>query len=151
MSRSLVTARARKASEICSLWKIYLRYTRQRAQFFPIRTDLGWWITFLFFLKPNKSLRKKPPAVSGPDGENTARSRNQSDCRICRIPPAHELRKKINELQDTWKNYSVLIGSDKCSFQVIQCRRGLIQCKEVTNQTEQFLELFSRTLNCFAP
>ena len=35
-----------------------------------------------------------PPAVSGPDGENTARSRNQSDCRICRIPPAHELRKK---------------------------------------------------------
>ena len=37
-----------------------------------------------------------PPAVSGPDGENTARSRNQSDCRICRIPPAHELRKKIN-------------------------------------------------------
>ena len=37
-----------------------------------------------------------PPAVSGPDGENTARSWNQSDCRICRIPPAHELRKKIN-------------------------------------------------------
>ena len=26
-------------------------YTRQRAQFFPIRTDLGWWITFLFFSK----------------------------------------------------------------------------------------------------
>ena len=24
---------------------------------------------------------------------------------------------------------------------------GLIQCKEVTNQTEHFLELFSRTLN----
>ena len=48
------------------------------------------------------------------------------------------------------KNYSVLIGSDKCSFQVIQCRRGLIQCKEVTNQTEKFLELFSRTLNVFA-
>ena len=35
-----------------------------------------------------------PPAVSGPDGENTARSRNQSDCRICRKTPAHELRKK---------------------------------------------------------
>ena len=25
------------------------RYSRQRAQFFPIRTDLSWWITFLFF------------------------------------------------------------------------------------------------------
>ena len=37
---------------------------------------------------------RMPPAVSGPDGENTARFRNQSDCRICRIPPAHELRKK---------------------------------------------------------
>ena len=49
------------------------------------------------------------------------------------------------------KNYLVLIGLDKCSFQVIQCRRGLIQRKEVTNQTEQFLELFSRTLNFFAP
>ena len=35
-----------------------------------------------------------PPAVSGPDGENTARSRKQSDCKICKIPPAHELRKK---------------------------------------------------------
>ena len=29
--------------------------------------------------------------------------------------------------------------------------RGLIQGKEVTNQNEQFLELFSRTLNFFAP
>ena len=26
--------------------------------------------------------------LSGPDGDNTARSRNQSDCKICRIPPA---------------------------------------------------------------
>ena len=26
--------------------------------------------------------------------ENSSRSRNQSDCRICRIPPAHVLRKK---------------------------------------------------------
>ena len=34
-----------------------------------------------------------PPAVSGPDGKNIARSWNQSDCRICRIPPAYELRK----------------------------------------------------------
>ena len=33
--------------------------------------------------------------MSGPPGENTSRSRNQSECRICRIPPAHELRKKI--------------------------------------------------------
>ena len=35
-----------------------------------------------------------PPAVSGPDGRNTAHSQNQSDYRICRILPAHELRKK---------------------------------------------------------
>ena len=28
-------------------------YTRQRAQFFPIRTDLGWCITFLFFCEKN--------------------------------------------------------------------------------------------------
>ena len=34
-----------------------------------------------------------PPAVSGPDGRNTAHSQNQSDCRICRILPAHKLRK----------------------------------------------------------
>ena len=63
---------------------------------FP-NTDRPWLVNniFTFFLKPNKWLRKEPPAVSGPDGENTARSRNQSDCRICRIPPAHELRKKI--------------------------------------------------------
>ena len=34
------------------------------------------------------------PAVSGPDGENTDHSQNQSDCRICRILPTHELSKK---------------------------------------------------------
>ena len=51
----------------------------------------------------------------------------------------------------TWKTDSNLIGKDKCSFQVIQSRRGLIQCKEVTNQTEHFLELFSWTLNYFVP
>ena len=53
------------------------------------------------------------------------------------------------------------INSDwlrKCSFQVIQCRRGLIRLfnlanydsissKVIRTQTEQFLELFSRTLN----
>ena len=49
------------------------------------------------------------------------------------------------------KNYSVPICQDKCNFQVIQCRRGLIQCKEVTNQAEQFLELLSRILNFLAP
>ena len=62
---------------------------------FP-NTDRPWLVNniFIFFLKPNQWLRKEPPAVSGPDGENTAHSRNQSYCRICRIPPAHELRKK---------------------------------------------------------
>ena len=35
------------------------RYTRQRAQFFPIRTDPGWRITFLFFLKLNEMLVKE--------------------------------------------------------------------------------------------
>ena len=27
------------------------------------------------------------------------------------------------------KNYSVLIGKDKCSFLIIQCGGGLVQCK----------------------
>ena len=62
---------------------------------FP-NSDRPWLVNNIFgiFLKPNKWLRKKPPAVSGPDGENTARSRNQLDFRSCKIPPAHELRKK---------------------------------------------------------
>ena len=36
------------------------RYSRQRAQFFPIWTDLGWWMTFLFFSTINtmKAVRK---------------------------------------------------------------------------------------------
>ena len=48
------------------------------------------------------------------------------------------------------KNYSVLVGEDKCSFQVIQHRIGLIQCKEVTNQTFWFLELFLNVLQAIA-
>ena len=32
--------------------------------------------------------------VSGQDRKKNARSRNQSDCRIWRIPPARKLRKK---------------------------------------------------------
>ena len=44
----------------------------------------------------------------------------------------------------------LLTGKEKCNFQVIQCRRGLIQCKEATNETEQSLELFSSTLTFFA-
>ena len=37
-------------------------YPRQRAQFFPIQTDLGWQMTFLFFfLKPNEILHKTEP------------------------------------------------------------------------------------------
>ena len=47
------------------------------------------------FQEKFKTKDRIPPAVSGPYGENTARSRNQSDWRICRIPPAHELRKKL--------------------------------------------------------
>ena len=59
-----------------------------------LNTDRPWLVNnILFFLIPNKWLQKKPPAVSGPDVENTARFRNQSDCRISRTPPAHELRK----------------------------------------------------------
>ena len=41
-----------------------------------------------------KTFFQVPPAVSGLDGENTDHSQNQSDCRICRILPTHELRKK---------------------------------------------------------
>ena len=59
---------------------------------------------------------------------------------------SHNFCNKIHQ-----KNYSILIGLDKRSFQVIQYRRGLIQCQEVTNQTEQFLELLSQTLNFFVP
>ena len=47
------------------------------------------------FQEKFKTKDRIPPAVSGQYGENTARSRNQSDWRICRIPPAHELRKKL--------------------------------------------------------
>ena len=37
-----------------------LKLSRQRAQFFQIRTDLGWWITFLlFFLKLKEILSKR--------------------------------------------------------------------------------------------
>ena len=31
-----------------------LEYSRQRKQFFPMRTYLGWWITFLFFSKTSR-------------------------------------------------------------------------------------------------
>ena len=41
-----------------------------------------------------KTFFQVPPIVSGPHGENTDHSQNQSDCRICRILPTHELRKK---------------------------------------------------------
>ena len=60
---------------------------------FPI-TDLPWLVNniLIFFLKPNKWLVEKNLTPAWPDGENTAHSRNQSDCRICRILPAHELR-----------------------------------------------------------
>ena len=46
------------------------------------------------FLENFKTFFQVLPAVSGPDGENTDHSQNQSDCRICRILPTHELRKK---------------------------------------------------------
>ena len=38
------------------------RYSTQRAQFFPVRTDLGWWITFLsfFFLTYQNSFQRNP-------------------------------------------------------------------------------------------
>ena len=36
------------------------RYSRQRAQFFPIRTDLGWWITFLFFSTTQRKACERP-------------------------------------------------------------------------------------------
>ena len=42
-----------------------------------------------------KTFFQVPPTVSGPHGENTDHSQNQSDCRICRILPTHELRKKM--------------------------------------------------------
>ena len=37
-----------------------LGYPRQRAQFFPIRTDLGWGITFLFFSTTQRKAYERP-------------------------------------------------------------------------------------------
>ena len=37
-------------------------------------------------------------------------------------------------------------GLDKSSFQVIQCKRGKTQRKEVTKQTKRCFELYSQTL-----
>ena len=48
------------------------------------------------FVRENRSTRWIPPAVAirtRSGRENFIRSRNQSDCRICWIPPAHELKK----------------------------------------------------------
>ena len=36
------------------------RYSRQRAQFFPIRTDLGWGITFLLFSTTQRKTCERP-------------------------------------------------------------------------------------------
>ena len=37
-----------------------LGYPRQRAQFFPIRTDLGWGLTFLFFSTTQRKAYERP-------------------------------------------------------------------------------------------
>ena len=46
---------------------------------------------------------------------------------------------------------SGLVAIAALVMEIIQCSRGLIQCKEVTNQAEQFLELLSPILNFLAP
>ena len=40
-----------------------VRYLRLRAQFFLIRTDLGWRVTFFFFLTKFLKERKKEPEL----------------------------------------------------------------------------------------
>ena len=35
-------------------------YSRQRAHFLPIRTDLGWWITFLLFSTTQRKACERP-------------------------------------------------------------------------------------------
>ena len=64
------------------------------------------------FQEKFKTKDRIPSAVSGQYGENTARSRNQSDWRICRIPPAHELRKKLKMI------FSHLKGAKKKKIKI---------------------------------
>ena len=45
-------------SKTVSTYMLFTLCLRPRAQFFPIRNDLGWWITFLSFSKA--WLRKEP-------------------------------------------------------------------------------------------
>ena len=80
------------------------------------------------FQEKFKTKDRIPSAVSGQYGENTARSRNQSDWRICRIPPAHELRKKLKMI------FSHLKGAKK---------------KENQSLAKTFKELFSLCPNHF--
>ena len=80
------------------------------------------------FQEKFKTKDRIPPAVSGQYGENTARSRNQSDWRICRIPPAHELRKKLKMI------FSHLKGAKK---------------QENQSLAKTFKELFSLCPNHF--
>ena len=59
-----------------------------------------------------KTFFQVPPAVSGPDGENTDHSQNQSDCRICRILPTHELSKK-------WLFFGAFFNKTTTSFRCV--------------------------------
>ena len=89
---------------ITFLLDTYMLFTRQEVHTgknyaWGLRYGLGGYKTegtvFLNFSKTSQKVAKRTwIPVSGPDGENAAFSQNQSDCRICRIPPAHGLRKK---------------------------------------------------------
>ena len=57
-----------------------------------------------------------PSAVRGSNEKiPPARSRNQSDCSICWIPPSHALRKKIKHIIFTWR-YHVFVRKLTCYF-----------------------------------
>ena len=72
--------------ELCQIWDFY-GYSLNTLKY----PKMG--ITYFFLWK----LPTIPPGLAG-EIVNTTHSRNQSDCRIWRIPPARKLEKKINEV-----------------------------------------------------
>ena len=66
------------------------------------------WLKITGFAHPQttnklvKEAANDSARVSEQDRKKTARSRNQSDCRIWRIPPAHKLGKKIIKRGASW-------------------------------------------------
>ena len=67
--------------------------------------------------------------------ENSARSKNQSDCKICWIPPAHDLRKRkiiwlfLNNMQMT-----ISVTLQYCSWQIKARRISTLWSRKLTEE-----------------